>query len=88
LLVLSAFFVFFDRGTVAAAIRIESAAWLRFGILATLLATGRSIILRIASRRLLAAAARCILATLLDALISFSLVCHINPPLLIVDLIV
>jgi hypothetical protein len=85
LLVLSAFFVFLDRGAVAAAIGIESAAALLwFAILATLLATGRSIILWIASRRLLAAAARCILATLLDALISFSLVCHINPPLLIV----
>jgi hypothetical protein len=56
-------------------------------LIATLLATtGRTVILRIASRRLLAAAttATDILATLLHTLISFSVVCHVNPPLLIV----
>jgi hypothetical protein len=54
-----------------------AAAWL----VSTLLATaGRTVILRIASRRLLAATAADILATLLHALISFSVVCHVNLP--------
>jgi hypothetical protein len=56
-------------------------------LISTLLATaGRTVILRIASRRLLATAASAadILTTLLHTLISFSVVCHVNPPLLIV----
>jgi hypothetical protein len=44
-----------------------------FAILATLLATGRSIVLRVASRRLLTAS---FASALLNALISFSFVCH------------
>ena len=54
-------------------------------LIATLLATaaGRTVILRIASRGLLAAATTTtdVFTTLLHTLISFSVVCHVNPPL-------
>jgi hypothetical protein len=85
LLVLSAFFIALAFGAFC---RIEAAALARLltllaalaglvalltALLAALLATRRAIILRITSRRILAAAFAC---ALFQALISFSVVCH------------
>jgi hypothetical protein len=54
-----------------------AAAWL----VSTLLAAGRTVILRVTTGRLLTtAAAADVFTTLLHTLISFSVVCHVNPP--------
>jgi hypothetical protein len=88
LFVLSAFFVV---ATVAAAVRIEVAAlaglFVRLAALSRLLApllathvaalTGRAIVLRIPTRRLVSR----LTSALFCSLLSLSVVCHINPPL-------
>jgi hypothetical protein len=81
LLVLSAFFV---AAAVTAFVRVEATrlATLLTAVLTTLLAAlltaGRTIVLRITTWRMLAAAFS---GALLHALISLSVVCHNNPPL-------
>lgn len=75
LLVLSAFFV---ASAISATGWIKVTLWLialfiLIGILITLLSACCAIVLRIASRRMLASAFAC---TLFHSLISFSIVCH------------
>jgi len=89
LLVLSAFFV---AAAVTAACRIKIATGLAglltlltalardISALLTPLATSRTIILRITSRRMLATT---FASTLFHTLISVSVVCHIDPPVLV-----
>jgi hypothetical protein len=88
LLVLSALFV----AAVTAACRIEIATTLAglltlltalawdISALLTALATSRTIILRITSRRMLTAT---FASTLVHTLISLSVVCHMDPPVLV-----
>jgi hypothetical protein len=79
LIVLSAFFV---TAAVAAAARIESDVVLLAAFLIVLSPAGGAIILRVTSRRVLT---RAFASALLHPLIPFSIVCHIVPPLWLVD---
>ena len=79
LFVLTGFFV---AAAVAAATRIESDVTLLAALLFAAASAGRAIILRVASRRVLA---RAFASALLPTLISFSIVCHKFLHLVLVD---
>ena len=74
LFVLSAFFI---TAAVATLAGVELATLLTVLLPAALLATGRTIILRITTRRMLSTA---LTAALFHTLVPLSIVCHINPP--------